>query len=391
VGKIGILTFHYSNNYGGVLQALALQRTLESMGYNTEIINYVPSSYKPTNILNNLGISKNIFKNRLENLNVFKILNKINIISTYSDIIVNKFEIFRANEMKLSKQVDENKLTGVLDNYDLIIVGSDQIWNPSQRKRPEYFLNFVGKFHGKKISYAADSTVSEVSNDDIENLKEALNDFSYISVRNKHSLYFVKTIINKEVDIVADPTILYDFSDDDINMKKKEKETDYILMYVLGKEIDGTHIEAINQIKKVYGDLAIYSIKIPTMNFELSNFADKVLYDLDPYEWIGMLKNAKFIYTDSFHGVLFSLKYHKPFLAYYTEKMRATRFLDLGERYNIERYIIQNVDEITTKRSIEIKPNFSYIDDLLVKSKHDSINFLDMAMKTCIFEQKKGE
>lgn len=378
ISKIGILTFHYSNNYGGVLQALSLQKAIESMGYNVEVINFVPSNYKPTKILNNLGISKNIFKNKIEDLNVIHIFKKVNIMKNYNSRITSKFNTFRKKEMRLSKQVDENSLKTILKNYEVIIVGSDQVWNPSQRKRPEYFLNFGDSFEGKKISYAADSTIKDVSLEDIENLKNALNDFNFISVRNEHSFDFVKAITDKEIDIVADPTLLKELDFSNINTGIKG---DYILTYILGKEIEGTHIRALKKIKKTYGNLHVYAIKIPTMKFELPNFADKVFYDLDPSEWIRMIENAKFVYTDSFHGVLFSLKYHKPFLAYYTEKMRATRFVDLGQRYDIERYIVQSVDEIEKKDSLRVKPDFKIIDIKLEAHKQYSLEFLEKALR----------
>lgn len=376
--KIGILTFHYSNNYGGVLQALSLQKSIESMEYDVEIINYIPSSYEPTKIKNNLGLSKNIFKNRLKDMNIIYISKKISIMKKNSDRITDKFNIFRKKEMKLSKQVDENSLITILNDYDAIVVGSDQVWNPSQRKRMEYFLNFGDSFQGKKISYAADSTIKEINSDDMDRLKKALNDFSFISVRNEHTFDFVKSIIKKETTIVADPTIIYNFGYDNIDIGTKK---DYILTYILGKEIKGTHAKALEKVKKIYGDLPVYSIKIPTMNFELSSYADKVFYDLDPIEWLSMFRNAKFIYTDSFHGVLFSLKYHKPFLAYHTEKMRATRFIDLGKRYEVDRYIVQNVAEIDKKDSLGIKPDFKTIDNILEKQKHYSFEFLETALK----------
>ena len=377
MGKIGILTFHYSNNYGGVLQALSLQNAIKMMGYKVEIINFVPSSYKPNKIMTNLGIRKNILKNKLNDLNIVNILRKINIMNNYSESITDKFNNFRDLEMNLSRQVDENSLETLLNDYETIIVGSDQVWNPSQRKSPIYFLDFGTEFKGIKISYAADSTIKEVNNEDVDRLNMALSEFDFISVRNEHSLNFVKSLIGKEVEIVADPTLIYDFDD---KSTVKEIKEDYILTYVLGKEIDGTHAESIKKIKNKYGDLPVYSIKIPTMNFELSPFADKVFYDLDPREWITMFKNAKFIYTDSFHGVLFSLKYHKPFLAYYTEKLRATRFIDLGKRYGIDKYIVQNIAEIDENKLLDTLPDFNSIDKIINLQKKKSVEFLKKSL-----------
>ncbi len=382
--KIGILTFHYSNNYGGVLQALSLQKAINSMGYDVEIINFIPSNYGPTKIRNNLGLRKNIFKNKLKDMNIINILKKIRIMKNHSDSIIDKFNTFRKKEMKLSKQVDENSLKTILNDYEVIVVGSDQVWNPSQRKRIEYFLNFGDDFQGNKISYAADSTKREINVGDMDKLKKALNEFNYISVRNKHSFDFVKSITDKEVDIVADPTIIYDFEED--NIKKGTKE-DYILTYVLGKEIEATHVKALETIKKTYGNLPVYSIQIPTMKFKILDYADKAFYDLDPNDWLNMFKNAKFIYTDSFHGVLFSLKYHKPFIAYYTEDMRATRFIDLGKRYNIEKYIVENVEEIQQKGCIDMKPDFQMIDILLERHKQYSLESLEKALRELTYNK----
>jgi hypothetical protein len=303
---------------------------------------------------------------------------KICIKKKYNAKITYKFNKFRKKEMKLSRKVDENSLKLILNDYDIIIVGSDQIWNPSQRKRPEYFLNFGENYKFKKMSYAADSTTDEISLEDLETLKKALVEFAYISVRNEHSFNFVKSITNKDTYIVADPTIIYDFNNNDDKVENKEK---YIFSYILGKEINGTHRKALEKIKKNYGNLPVYSAKIPTMNFEISKYADKVFYDLDPSEWIYMIKHATFIYTDSFHAVLFSLKYHKPFLAYYSEKMRATRFIDLGKRYQIEKYIVKSVDEIDKKNGLQVFPDYSIIDNLIKEHKLYSLEFLEKALR----------
>lgn len=377
MSKIGILTFHYSNNYGGVLQSLALHNTVKELGYDVEIINYIPKSYQPYNLTRNLGISKNIFKNKLSNLNVINISQKVKIMNKYSKSIMNKFDSYREEKANYSKRVDEDSLETILNNYSAIIVGSDQVWNPSQRRNPIYFLNFGDKYKGKKISYAPDSTIRDVNPEDLQVLKKALGEFHHISVRNDHSFDFVKSVIDKEAEIVADPTLLFDFN----NLGKKESsEGEYILTYVLGKEIEGSHGKVIEKIRSKYGNLPVYSIKIPTMNFDLSPFADKVFYDLNPEEWMSMFKNAKFVYTDSFHGVLFSLKYHKPFLAYYTEKLRATRFIDLGKRYNIDKYIVQNKAEIDEKQALDVAPDFNSIDKIIESQKKTSLDFLRNAL-----------
>jgi len=375
--KIGILTFHYSNNYGAILQALALEQTIRSLGYEVEIINYVPSSYKPNKISNILSLNRNFFAAYNDGFSIIDTIKKISIIRKHGNDLSNKISAFKSVTMNVSKRVNENTLNDILNEYSVIVVGSDQIWNPSQRQNPIYFLNFSDRFIGKKISYAADSTTSNVDKKDFDLLKKALKDFAHISVRNDHSHDFVKSILNIDVPIVADPTLLYDFNEITID---KQIDMEYILMYVLGKEIIGSHEQALTKIKSEYGNIPIYSIKIPTMNFELSPFADKIFYDLDPQEWINLFRNAKFIYTDSFHGVLFSLKFHIPFLAYYTEKLRATRFIDIGNRYQIARYIIQDVSEIDENELLKKLPDFTSIDEIIKSQKQASLIFLKKSL-----------
>ena len=77
---------------------------------------------------------------------------------------------------------------------------------------------------------------------------------------------------------------------------------------------------------------------------------------------------------------MFSLKYHKPFLAYYTEKLRATRFIDLGKRYGIDKYIVQNISEVDEKQSLDVLPDFEAIDKIIDLQKKSSIEFLKKSL-----------
>ncbi len=377
IDRIGILTFHYSNNYGGVLQSIALYNMILKMGLNVEIINYVPMSYKNIGILNKLNLKRNILSNKWVDLCPIKIYKKIRIITKYSDMISKNFNMYREKNAKYSIHVNQDSLESILKNYTTIIVGSDQVWNPSQRESPIYFLNFKENFKGKKISYAADSTTAEVNEKQRKILRDSLDDFNHISVRNKHSFDFVKSITSTDPLIVVDPTLLIDFKISNTNHYKSDS---YILTYILGDEIDGKHKNVIKKIKEKFGNLPIYSIKIPTMDFNLLPKSDKTFFDVSPEEWILLFKNAKFVYTDSYHGVLFALKYHKPFLAYYKEELRASRFVDLAKRYGIDKYIIQNTSDILLKKPFNENPDFSLIDKIIANEKDNSIKFLREAL-----------
>ena len=292
-----------------------------------------------------------------------------------------KFNEFRSKYMLLSKEVNEIDIGSILDDYETIIVGSDQIWNPGERHESVYFLSFGDLYNGRKISYAVDSMTSEVDANHIAKLSLDLDEFEAISVRNDHTCNFVKTITGKSVPVVVDPTILFDFDDFDNDVKNNTPEDEqYILVYTLGKEINGSNKEVIEKIKAVYGKLKVLSVVSPTMRFNICDYADKVFYEVGPVEWINLIKNASFVFTDSYHGALFSLKFRKPFLAYYAEEARAARFLDLRKRYQIDKFIVSSIDEIDKKESLSQLPEYDYINKLIETHKERSIVFLNDAL-----------
>ncbi len=379
---IGLLTYHYSNNYGGIFQCYALYSYLTSLGHEVEIINYIPSYVKLESIYYATGLKKNIFKIDKDDIfPISKLFKRILIKKKYNHIIIKKFDTFRNDYCKLSKKVNEKTIQTIINNYKIIIVGSDQVWSPGERNKKAYFLDF--NFTGNKISYAADSTISKVEEKSISNLSNLLNNFNSISVRNEHSQIFVKNLIHKVPPIVADPTLLWDFiGNNNLNKLLINCDEKYILVYVLGKEIKGTNIKVIEKIKEFYGNIKVYSIIIPTMKFHICNYADKILYDCGPIEWLNMFINATFILTDSFHGTLLSLKFKKPFITYYVEKLRATRFKDLEHNYDLSNFIIQDLNDIDIKKSLTTKPDFERINKIINLQIKDSIKFLHKSLNT---------
>lgn len=355
--KTGILTFHYSNNFGAVLQAYALARVLETQGLHVEIINFIPQDYRPRGIKRLLRKLKQLYVLSKSPFGPKGFFIAHRITSKHGKKAINAFDNFRSAHMRLSRVVDESTIANLVGEYGAIVVGSDQIWNPSQRSRIHYFLDFGAQFTGRKISYAADSTISTVAPSERQILERSLGQFHYISVRNQHTFEFVRTILGQEPDVVADPTLLHDFGD----VKSVHPRGSYILVYVLGKEIQGSNVKAIQMIKQQVGNLPVYSIKDPTIASLPSTYADQEFYELSPLEWVSMVANAAFVFTDSFHGALFSMKYHRPFLAYYTEALRSTRLIDVGKRYGVAQFVINSIDDIATKGSLLELPDYAAI------------------------------
>lgn len=372
--KIGILTFHYSINYGGVLQAQALYLTLRKLGYDVQIIDYQPEGeqiYKLS--ISNLGIRKSDFK-KIGTIQYKQILNRLYTYIKYNKKVVNKFKQFLSDNCELSPKINQTSIVNLLSNYDAIIVGSDQIWNPSQRKKAEYFLDY-DEYKGKRISYAADSTNDQLDVDEIDILKTSLKRFNHISVRNDHSASFVNKITLNHPIIVNDPTLLICYPIDNEFVAKEE----YILIYKIGSDIEGGEENIIDYLKSKY-ECKVYALVMPNSKFLVNKKVDKIIYDAGPLEWIEYIRNAKFVYTDSFHGCLFSLKFNKNFLAYYTEELRSSRFKYLARKYGIDAFIISNANEFFSKKSYEKTPNYAEINAQIDMDNEISIDFIKKSL-----------
>ena len=372
--KIGILTFQYAINYGAVLQLYSLQKSLKDLGYDTEIINYIPNDFNINSIrsiLRNSGL-----KNRNSTLKA--IANRVILNLKYQNKLCSSFKKFSDDNFNLSSLCNDDNWEDAFEKYDAIVVGSDQVWNPTNQLGKVYFLD-SDKLECARIAYAADSTSQNVRREDIDRLKNALLKFSAVSVRNIHSQKFVQKITGNEPQIVADPVVLNDFSE----FCKKSKLTEkYAFVYLLGKEINGGHTAAIQSIKNKYPDIKIYqAVMLKQNEFTVLDDADRLICDCTPDEWLNLIYNSEFVYTDSFHCILFSLKFHKEFLSYYADELRAPRLIALKNQYNLGSRIVSSVDDISKLSSLDYELNFSDIDDIFAHQKEESIKFLKSSMK----------
>lgn len=367
--KIGILTFHFGINFGGVLQCYALQMFLEKHGHIVEIINFIPPGFSYSAWWKGNGYS-NAFATGIK---------KAAVRFRYAKRQRNKFECFRKNYLNLSKAYSLESLSSISDEYEALIVGSDQVWNPSQRSHAAYFLNPFINFQGKRISYAPCCAMKSVDSKDFLTLKNSLLRFNAISARNIETQDFVWSLIGRKPEIVVDPTLLIDF-DFDLGVNA-DFFSGFILTYILGNEIDGGHPAVISRIKNKCGNLPVYAIILSENKPQIFSWANKTYWDIGPAEWLMLMKNAKYIYTDSFHGVLFAIKYKKPFLAYYSEKARASRFIDLSTRYNLKTFIVKSIKDAIEKESFSKSPNYTEIDSMLCMEVQKSHSFLDNALK----------
>ena len=356
--KLGILTFHAAHNYGSMLQAYALQSFLRNHGHEPEIINFRSKVQKlmythPFDFRYQYMIKETIY-NALHTPHV--------LLPRYKRWRL--FEKFLRQHLSLSQEYNtEEQLKSCAKNYDLIIVGSDQIWNTNALDfSTAYFADFTDV---KKVSYAASLGGNPEGCDKIL-LKNHLFNFNNITVREERSKDF---LINEcginNVDVVLDPVLLhgvnsYDALIDDEPIVKG----DYIFYYT----------------PQGYGD-TIYNVSKLGKNLGLKVVTDKyytgsddvTALTLGPSEFLNVLKNATIVCGRSFHLAVFSILFHKNY--YCLEGNHDSRIVNLLQKLNIkDRFIIKDNLDIVKTNSYTI--NYNRVDELLERQRQYSANKL---------------
>lgn len=363
--KIGILTFHYGINYGGVLQCYALQNILREKLPDADIcvINYMPKGVANYSFFEAIGFDlkfnfNNLFRLPLFLIRTFRFL-------YYNFNISKTFDDFRLDRFNLSSRCNDSNVVTELNKYDIIVVGSDQVWNPYQRKKKTYFLDFE-QLKVKKVAYAACSTNSVIDPNDRNRLSNALGDFTSISVRNYFTQDFVSKLIEIKPKVVCDPTLLWDFNE--LLKPTKIVVDDYIFVYIIGEKIDNVH-DALRRIQNETGIKKVICSIVGSKYVKTISWADIVYYDASPELWLNLLNQSSFVLTDSFHGVLFSIKFSKQFIGFYYKGLRSSRFIDLIKRYDLSTCLLDDLSNINLKEINKIDRK-----ELLLKIDVDKIS-----------------
>lgn len=368
--KIGIITLHYNFNYGAVLQLAAMQKVLKNLGHEPIAINYLPQNNSKPKLWHNWGI-----RSGLRDGNMTQNIRKRWVELLYYDKVKSRFQKFCDDYLNISTACYTNKqFQEVVMDLDAIITGSDQVWH---FKRPScYFLNWGYPFNGLKISYAASCGFPDQPKSRYQDVSSWIQDFDHISVRDQISHELIRKVSGRTPEIVADPTLLTDLVEFGNEVQTPDK---YIFVYILGSEIKGGHVQMIAEIRKRYGNLPVVALVASAHKPQLIKWADHIIWNGGPAEWLYLVTNATFVYTDSYHCGLFSMKNETPFLAYYAEKIRAPRLIDIITRYDLHKSITESVEHAVNNKFWEQTHNGTR--NTKVKQHiENSINFLNNSL-----------
>lgn len=300
--KVGIITITKDLNFGNRLQNYALQKFLNAMNVEAETI---MDTYNCFHIKFNW--IDYIKKNKIGM--IFKVITNH---KEYRDNLLlklsrqPKFIEFNNKYIHFSKLncYYENTPTELGHSYDYFIVGSDQVWNPHFKCTNLEFLTFAPK--NKRIAYAASFGISEIPEKFREKFKAWLKGMKYISVRENAGVAIIKDLIDKEdVPVLVDPTLLLT-KDEWLEIAQKPdwyKGEKYILTYYLGEKPEGM-LDEVELIAK-QNNLRIFNL-LDSQNMDL--------YSIGPSEFLYLVQHCSIMYTDSFHGTVFSILMQVPFV-----------------------------------------------------------------------------
>ncbi len=303
--KVCIATWYHSNNYGTCLQAYALKKIIENLGYQVYMLESVKGYYKTPfrlNWLENKLVRKIEFY-RKKNKNKHSHIENNNEIKQQR---INEFVSENFNTLDIRGKNDWNVVN---NEFVCFVSGGDQIWNPYYLHR-KFLLDFLYRNEKiRKISYATSIGVTSIPKRYINVYKELWCNYDEISVREESAAYIINEVSKRKAYVVADPTLLLGCDSwnrfADSSKAQYPVNYEYILCYFVGDKNEyWGYVEKLQHLTKL-------RVVVIPLNIDENNYYS--IRDAGPKEFVNLIRHARIIVTDSFHASVFSILYHKEF------------------------------------------------------------------------------
>lgn len=380
------------NNYGTSLQGYAMIRKILEMGYDVEVIEYVKNLSvleKMKYVVNALRVGEmKVLKKKFKEKNIPEENTEY---GKGLKLRTQAVDAYKAKKLVplFHKYVGYKDLHEGSRNYDVVVVGSDQVWTPLSLPNKFFNLLFVDG-SVRKIAYASSFGVSEIPDFQKTATGQYLDRFYRIGVREQRGKEIVESLSNQKAHVVADPTLL-------LTREEWEQEIDEVIAetsQVNKERADGApyifcylispNEEARVQAKKLSEKtgLPIITIRHMEQYREIDeSIGDEAPYAVDPNDFVRYISKAAYVCTDSFHCTAFSILFHRKFMAFYrtSNKDRTNRNSRIDSIFDI---LGVNRNHIYTRDidKIEDPIDWEQVDDNLSKLRLQSISFLKNAL-----------
>lgn len=356
--KIAILTQPLRTNFGGILQDYALQTVLKKMGHEPVTIDY-DCRYTKTRWL--MGRIKSILTGAKHHIQF----------PHYNRSGQENLNRFIHQYITMTKPVDAPSKE-VFDSIhpDAFVVGSDQVWAPACNVPIEYlgnmFLDFASDFKGKRVAYAASFGGGEwtYTPEWTEKCSKLAKKFDAISVREDSGVNLCREHLGVNATHVLDPTLLLAGVDYEKLLTRSAKKTKILFAYVL--DTSEAKVKFLQSVAAHFG----LELKIQGANNDLS-------WDDSIEDWLSDIRDAAMVVTDSFHGSVFSIQFHRPFLSIVNNKRGADRFTSLLSKLELTNRL---VNETTNISNMSNDIDWNIVESKLSVEREASMNFLKNAL-----------
>lgn len=387
--KIGIVSCYFQHNYGSMLQALATQMALDKLncenetvdvsGFNHEIkkaklLYFAKASLTSDILLSKLGMAKNVLIKKFSK----------NEYAAMSRIRAEKFDDFSKKWFRMSPKYTSKKELGdsCKENYSSVLVGSDQLWLPGNIAADYYTLNFVPETVNT-IAYATSFGQSSLPKDSARKAALFLKKIRHIGVREESGQKLVKEFAGRDVPVVCDPTLLFT-GEEWLSIQKDEPivEDKYILCYFLGN--NPPHREFAKRLKKATGCKIVALTHLDEFVKSDEGYADETPYNVDPADFLNLIRNATYVCTDSFHCSVFSMLYKKVFFTFrrYARKTKSStnsRLDTLFRLAGVSGRILEGTEDVQKCLSMEI--DYNSVHQNFAKIREESYQYLQKALE----------
>lgn len=316
--KLGICICYQVNNYGSQLQCYATTSELKRRGINYEIIRY-KKKFTPKLIIsliprlfNPVFVSERFLLRYPKKIRA-KLNPEFKKNNSQRNSCIAEFSKKKFTELS-PVYYGYDELCKASKNYDGVMVGSDQLWTPSGITSNFYNLMFADD-DVLKISYAASIGVSQIKKDLHKLYTTFLNRIDHLSVRENTAKRLVEELSDNTAEVVVDPVLLLSGEDwlEAIPNKNLYDEP-YVFAYFLGKTPE--YRKAVTDFAKEKGLKVVAFHHMDSYNKADIGFGDYNPYNVGPEEFVNTIRNAEYIFTDSFHGSVFSMIYEKKFMVF---------------------------------------------------------------------------
>lgn len=313
--KIGLLTFQRTTNFGSVLQTYGLYKKIEQMGFDIQVIDYRNPMIEKAEKLQVESSIRNL-KSLVKNILFQPIINK----KAYN------LQCFSKNHMDYSIPFFPETIIKAETSYDILLVGSDIVWGRDITNDDyNYFLEFA---HDKKKKYAFAASVGNcIIRNDETRLKNCLVQFQRIAVREQEAVNWVREIAGKDANWVCDPTMLITKDEWEKLIPPTKYRGEYVLVY-FDNDTHECFQSAVRYACK-------YKKRVYFIRYGLPIAGAKNVKPTSVNEFLGLICGADAVFTASYHGLLFSLYFHKK-VVYYT-RAHSSRMSSLAERLEINK------------------------------------------------------